>query len=229
MTAISVNGPYSISIAQCILVDGQQLCKLVIICQTKYPVIIKYTYLHVCTLTLFVLHMPTRIYPVMWRGWINQASGYTYIPYSYPSIASNSERTSPGKRSTLSKHRPMTSSTGVALEIIRPSRNKKTRKQKSRARGHILLVRLGKKFSHSRINVSGPSCECRDQLPRMGVRGTCHVRAKEVVSTVTCKGQDLGLCMSKYATCPTLPKPLATYGRRGFQTACKRLQGRRVP
>ncbi|KAM6480189.1 hypothetical protein HDV62DRAFT_367298 [Trichoderma sp. SZMC 28011] len=97
----------------------------------------------------------------------------------------------------------MTSSTGVALEIIRPNRNKKTRKQKSRARDHILLIRLEKNSA----NVSGPSCECRDQLPRMGVRGTCHVRAKEVVSTVTCKGQDLGLCMSKYATCPTLPKP----------------------
>ncbi|KAL7804232.1 hypothetical protein V8C43DRAFT_267254 [Trichoderma afarasin] len=76
----------------------------------------------------------------------------------------------------------MTSSTGVALEIIGPSR-KQEKGQASCQRSHS------------------------PRPPRMGVRGTCHVRAKEVVSTVTCKGQDLGLCMSKYATCPTLPKP----------------------
>ncbi|KAL6790572.1 hypothetical protein J3E68DRAFT_410677 [Trichoderma sp. SZMC 28012] len=95
----------------------------------------------------------------------------------------------------------MTSSTGVALEIIGPSR-KQGKRQASCQRSHF-----ARPPGKNSANVSGPSCECRDQLPRMGVRGTCHVRAKEVVSTVTCKGQDLGLCMSKYATCPTLPKP----------------------
>lgn len=44
------------------------------------------------------------------------------------------------------------------------------------------------------------------------------------------RGKDLGLCMSKYATCPTLASTLVPVAsnlrRRGFQS-CQRLQGRR--
>ncbi|KAL6797698.1 hypothetical protein GGI42DRAFT_329591 [Trichoderma sp. SZMC 28013] len=67
---------------------------------------------------------------IMWRGWINQAAGYTYIPIPYSVLVPVNRRinSATARDDALSKHRPMTSSTGVALEIIRPSRNKKQEK-----------------------------------------------------------------------------------------------------
>ncbi|KAL6691832.1 hypothetical protein J3F84DRAFT_385538 [Trichoderma pleuroticola] len=59
------------------------------------------------------------------------------------------------------------------------------------------------------------------------VRGTCHVRAKEVVSTVTCKGQGLGTLHVQVCNLshPSYEVASSNLRRRGFQilgrTACK--------